>query len=157
MQPIKSLPYRPCVGVMLFNQKNQVFVGKRIDTKSEAWQMPQGGIDPGEPPETAVFRELAEEIGTKDAVILAESKGWYQYDLPATLVPHVWGGKYRGQEQKWFAMRFLGHDRDININTAKPEFLKWKWVAIDLLPDLIVPFKRQLYQDVIEEFRYVTC
>jgi putative (di)nucleoside polyphosphate hydrolase len=147
------LPYRRGVGIMLLNARGEVFVAKRIDTVSEAWQMPQGGIDDGELPAAAALRELKEEIGTDNATILAESADWYRYDLPADLVPKIWKGRYRGQEQKWYALRFNGTDTDINIATEHPEFCEWKWVAIDTLPDLIVPFKRTLYTALVAEFR----
>lgn len=147
-----SLPYRPCVGMMILNAENQVFVARRIDTLVEAWQMPQGGIDEGESPRAAVLREMQEEIGTNKAEIIAESRDWLSYDLPEHLVPQLWGGKYRGQKQKWFALRFTGTDRDVNIATKHPEFSQWKWVEPVQVPDLIVPFKRALYQSVVEEF-----
>lgn len=150
-----ELPYRPGVGVMLINREGKVFVAKRIDMISEAWQMPQGGIDEGESPKVAVLRELKEEIGTDRAEIIKEAQGWYYYDLPEELIPRVWGGKFRGQQQKWYAMRFLGTDNDINIHTDHPEFSEWKWVLPHELPDLIVPFKRVLYQSLVDEFRDV--
>lgn len=146
------LPYRPCVGMMLLNPQKQVFVARRIDTSAEAWQMPQGGIDAGEDPKAAAFRELSEEIGTRNATVLGESRAWLSYDLPESLVPRVWGGKYRGQTQKWFCLRFDGGDGDINLATEKPEFHSWQWIAPKRLPDLIVPFKRSLYAHVLEEF-----
>lgn len=149
----KDLPYRDGVGIMLCNQHGMVFVAKRIDMTSEAWQMPQGGMDAGEDPRTAALRELEEEIGTNNADIIAESSGWYYYDLPEDLIPKVWGGKYRGQQQKWFLMRFLGQDTDINIHTTHPEFSEWKWVKPDVLPDVIVPFKHDLYAALVQEFR----
>ena len=147
-----DLPYRPCVGIMLLNPRGQVFVARRIDMPSEAWQMPQGGIEEGEPPQIAALRELREEIGTDKAELLAESRGWMNYDLPAELLGKLWGGRYRGQTQKWFAMRFTGTDSDINIATEVPEFLDWKWAEIDRLPSLIVPFKRYLYEQIVAEF-----
>ena len=144
--------YRPAVGIMLLNAADRVFVARRIDTAVEAWQMPQGGIDKGEEPSAAALRELEEEIGTGKATILAESRGWLRYDLPAELVGKVWGGRYRGQRQKWFAMRFTGHDADIDLATEHPEFMDWKWTEPERLPELIIPFKRQLYRDVLAEF-----
>ncbi|MCF4166974.1 RNA pyrophosphohydrolase [Zavarzinia compransoris] len=149
---ISALPYRPCVGIMLINPDGLVFVGQRIDNLVEAWQMPQGGIDEGEAPETAAIRELGEEIGTEKAEIVAESRDWLTYDLPAELVPKVWKGRYRGQRQKWYAMRFLGTDADIDIGTRHPEFAAWRWVPHGDLPGLIVPFKRALYEAVVAEF-----
>ena len=150
---MSQLPYRPGVGIMLLNAANEVFVAKRIDMTSEAWQMPQGGIDEGEDPRTTALRELEEEIGTCKASIIAESREWLVYDLPEHLVPIIWHGRFRGQRQKWFLMRFEGTDADINIATEHPEFSEWKWVAMETLPDVIVPFKRQLYVDIVEEFR----
>jgi putative (di)nucleoside polyphosphate hydrolase len=150
---LEKLPYRPCVGIMLLNRENRVFVAQRLDMKTEAWQMPQGGIDEGEEPRTAAFRELEEEIGTSRAEILAESAGWLHYDLPAELVGKLWKGRYRGQTQKWFAMRFLGEDAEIDIETETPEFSEWKWAMPERLPELIVPFKRALYRRVLDEFR----
>jgi putative (di)nucleoside polyphosphate hydrolase len=144
--------YRPAVGIMLLNDADRVFVARRIDTVVEAWQMPQGGIDEGEAPRAAALRELEEEIGTAKATILAESQGWLHYDLPPELVGKVWGGRYRGQRQKWFAMRFTGSDTDIDLATKHPEFMDWKWIEPDQLPELIIPFKRQLYRDVLAEF-----
>ncbi len=149
---MQNLPYRPCVGMMILNAANQVFVARRIDTLVEAWQMPQGGIDEGEDPQAAVLREMEEEIGTNKAKIIAESREWLSYDLPEHLVPQLWGGKYRGQKQKWFALRFTGTDSDINIATKHPEFSQWKWVEPAQVPELIVPFKRELYQSIVEEF-----
>ncbi|MGH7030700.1 MAG: RNA pyrophosphohydrolase [Stellaceae bacterium] len=146
--------YRPAVGIMLLNRRGLVFVARRIDiAASPAWQMPQGGIDPGETPRQAALRELAEETGTGKAEIVAESSTWMTYDLPAALVGKVWGGGYRGQRQKWFAMRFTGCDADIDLAASHPEFNAWRWVRVDVLPRLIVSFKRQLYIDIVTEFR----
>ncbi len=152
-EEIAQLPYRRNVGVMLANPAGEVFVGQRLDYTGEAWQMPQGGIDPGEDARTAVLRELEEETGvTRDLVeIEAESDGWHRYDLPADLVPKLWKGRYRGQEQKWFVMRFHGSDDQVNINTAHPEFSAWKWLHKDQLIASIVPFKRAVYQSVLAE------
>jgi len=149
---MSSLPYRQGVGLVLFNPQGLVWVGRRIDQKEEAWQMPQGGIDEGETPEEAALRELEEEIGTGSAVIVGESKGWLTYDLPPELVGVAWKGRYRGQKQKWFALRFTGSDDDIRIDTEHPEFAEWRWVPFDRLVELIVPFKRDLYRQVTEEF-----
>jgi len=151
--PEPKAGYRRGVGVMLVNDQGLVLVARRIDMPSEAWQMPQGGIDPGEAPAAAALRELHEEIGTDKAEILAESRGWLNYDLPDELIAVLWGGRYRGQSQKWFLARFTGTDEDINLETEHPEFLAWRWAAVDELPDLIVPFKRQLYLDILAEFR----
>jgi putative (di)nucleoside polyphosphate hydrolase len=148
-----DLPYRPCVGLMLFNRHGQVFVGKRIDQTVEGWQMPQGGIDDGEAPAEAVLRELKEETGTDKAEVIGEMENWLTYDLPAHLVGIAFHGKYRGQRQKWFALRFLGQDSDIDLHTHQPEFAEWKWVDMAALPGLIVPFKRDTYAAVIAAFR----
>jgi len=142
---------------MLLNRRGQVFVAQRIDMPSAAWQMPQGGIDPGETPHQAALRELCEETGTNHAEIIAESRDWLRYDLPADLVPKLWGGRYRGQEQKWFAMRFLGTDADINIDGKKPEFSAWRWAELAEIPELIVPFKRALYEQLVAEFGEVVA
>ncbi len=148
-----DLPYRPCVGVMLINRDGLVFVGKRIDQTVEGWQMPQGGIDAGETPGEAALRELEEEIGTNKARILREHPDWLCYDLPRHLLGVALHGRYRGQKQKWIAMRFTGSDSDIDVATAEPEFASWKWLAIEALPRLIVPFKRDTYAKVIADFR----
>jgi len=153
--PAGDAAYRRGVGIMLLNPAGLVFVAKRIDMPSDAWQMPQGGIDDGEAPASAARRELKEETGTDCAEILAESRDWFRYDLPDDLRPKLWGGKYRGQSQKWFAMRFTGTDRDIDIATEHPEFSDWKWTAPATLPDLIVPFKRALYRALLDEFKDV--
>ena len=146
--------YRPAVGIMLLNPAGKVFVARRIDMpRMPAWQMPQGGIDKGENPRQAALRELKEEIGTDKVEILGESRMWLKYDLPAELAGGIWGGRYRGQRQKWFAMRFTGNDKDIDLATDHPEFDAWKWIRPERLPEMIVPFKRQLYLDVLAEFR----
>jgi putative (di)nucleoside polyphosphate hydrolase len=144
--------YRRNVGIMLLDPQNRIFVGQRRDMPSAAWQMPQGGIDKGETPAEAAMRELEEEVGTNKATIVAQSTGWLTYDLPEELRRKLWRGRWRGQSQKWFVMRFTGHDSDININTRHPEFSRWQWVAPDRIVDLIVPFKRELYRAVLEEF-----
>ncbi len=149
----EDLPYRPCVGLMLLNDQGLVFVGRRIEQTVEGWQMPQGGIDGDETPAEAAFREMKEEIGTDKAEILREHPDWLCYDLP----PHLLGiglhGRYRGQRQKWLAMRFTGRDADIDLATDHPEFAEWKWLAMEALPRLIVQFKRDTYSKVIAEFR----
>jgi putative (di)nucleoside polyphosphate hydrolase len=148
-----GLLWRCGVGIMLLDQAGRVFVGRRIDTP-DAWQMPQGGIDAGETPRAAALRELKEEIGTDNAAIIAETAQWLRYELPPELQGQkIWGGYYRGQKQKWFAMRFLGRDSDIDLETHHPEFDAWKWVPARELPALIVPFKRALYEAVLAEFR----
>ena len=149
---IRAQGYRPGVGVMLLDPERRVFVGRRIDMAGENWQMPQGGIDRGESPRQAARRELKEEIGTDKAEFIAESAQWLRYDVPQGIAGRLWGGGYRGQMQKWFAMRFTGSDGDIDVATAHPEFNAWRWVAAAELPALIVPFKRQLYHDILAEF-----
>ena len=152
-----ALPYRPAVGILLLNRDNLVFVGRRIDQVAETWQMPQGGIDAGETPKQAALRELAEEVGTDKATVLAESREWFNYDLPAELIGKVWRGRYRGQTQKWFAMRFAGTDQDIDLNTGDPEFSDWRWLALGEVLDWIVPFKRDVYRRIIAEFGHLVA
>ena len=150
--PYHDRPYRPCVGIFLLNNDGKVFAGRRIDSRAEAWQMPQGGIDEGENVETACFREMREEIGTDKAEILSLHPDWLNYDIPLPLADRLWDGAYRGQSQKWVALRFNGVDADININTAEPEFGAWKWVVPNELIDMAVPFKRDVYRDVMKSF-----
>ncbi|WP_043773455.1 RNA pyrophosphohydrolase [Roseivivax isoporae] len=152
---IANLPYRPCVGVMLANPAGEVFVGQRRDSDVPAWQMPQGGIDPGEGPRAAALRELVEEtgVGAHLVTVEAETPGWVRYDLPPELVGKVWKGRFRGQEQKWFLLRFHGSDADIVIETEHPEFSEWRWLPADELVSNIVPFKRTVYEEVVAAFR----
>lgn len=146
-----SLPYRPCVGVMLAAPDGRVLVARRRGMP-DSWQMPQGGIDPGETPRQAALRELEEEIGTGAAEVVAETAGWHRYDLPPDLLGKVWGGRWRGQEQKWVLCRFLGRDEDIDLETEHPEFDAWRWVEPAEAVALIVPFKRPIYEAVTAEF-----
>lgn len=153
--PFADLHYRPCAGIMLANMEGKVFVGQRLDNReSEAWQMPQGGIDDGEDPQEAAVRELSEETGISPHLvdIIAQSREEHFYDLPEELLGKLWKGKWRGQRQWWFLMRFKGDDGDINIETAHPEFSQWQWVVPDRLPHLIVPFKKRLYENIVAEF-----
>lgn len=156
MKNVNDLPYRPCAGIMLANKDGKVFVGRRVDSAPEGdhWQMPQGGIDKGEDPREAALRELVEETGIAPDLIdiIAQSADELYYDLPDDLKGKIWGGKYRGQRQTWFLMRFKGEDSDVNIATEHPEFSAWQWVEAERLPQMIVPFKKRLYEAVVAEF-----
>ena len=154
-QDLEKLPYRENVGIMLINDQNMVFVGQRLDNYQDAWQMPQGGIDSGENAEDAAFRELEEETGIVKnlAQIEAVSKDWITYDLPTELISKLWKGRYRGQKQKWFLMRFCGSNKQVNIETSHPEFAAWKWVVVSELEENIVEFKKAVYRQVIKEFK----
>ena len=158
----KRLPYRPCVGLMVLNRQGHVWIGRRVGSPNQGqlasfWQMPQGGIDEGEVPAVAAMRELFEETSIRTATIIGESRAWYNYDLPPDLQGKIWGGRYRGQTQRWFALRFTGDDQEIDIDpdAHEREFIDWRWAALDELPSLIVPFKRDVYSKVIAEFRHL--
>jgi len=143
--------YRQGVGMILINHENKIFVAQRLDTREDAWQMPQGGIGKNEELDQAMLRELVEEIGTRNVEIIAKAKKWYRYDFPDELASRLWAGRYKGQEQLWYALRFRGEDKEINIHTYHPEFRTWKWASKDEVMDLIVPFKRELYTKVFDE------
>ena len=154
---VSKLDYRKNVGMILINAKGYIFAGKRLDNNTSAWQMPQGGIDEGETPETAAFRELAEETGIQRSKvrILGSTAGWLSYDIPVDLITKLWNGQYRGQKQKWFVFEFLGKDADINIVTEEPEFSEWAWKSKDDLLSSIVPFKVEVYQKVFLELGHL--
>ena len=151
---IASLPYRPCVGLMMLSSSGRIFAGQRLDMMVEGWQMPQGGVDEGETPIEAALRELGEEVGLRPehVEVLRESGDWIPYDLPVEIVPKVMGGRWRGQTQKWFALRFVADDSAIRIDTEEPEFRDWAWLDRDELMSRIVPFKRSVYEKVFSEF-----
>jgi putative (di)nucleoside polyphosphate hydrolase len=162
MARYENLPYRPCVGVTLFNKKGLVFIGRRTEgpehiDETHVWQMPQGGVDPKEDPWPAALRELYEETNVTSVEKLAESKQWYSYDIPRNIVGTAWKGKYRGQTQKWYALRFTGKDSEIDVlhpaGGHQPEFAEWRWEKLQRLPELVVPFKRKVYEQVVDEFR----
>ena len=150
---VQKLPFRIGVGIIVLNNKNQVFVGKRKDNPGNNWQMPQGGIDEGEDFISAMKRELMEETSIKNIKILKELEHLYQYDLPKNLVGIIWKGKFRGQKQKWFITRFLGKDTEINLNTKHPEFIEWKWIEPEKLPEVIVSFKKEIYLSLVKEIK----
>jgi putative (di)nucleoside polyphosphate hydrolase len=160
----RDLSYRPCVGIMVLNEAGQVWIGRRHDAPGEPegpgawWQMPQGGIDASEDPRTAALRELEEETGIRSVTIIAESPGWYTYDLPENLRPKAWGGRYCGQRQKWFVARFHGSDDEIMLVRPghEPEFDDWRWASLDELPGLIVAFKRPVYERLVRDFVHLT-
>jgi len=151
----KNLPLRSGVGIVVLNKDNKVFVAKRIDNPKDFWQMPQGGVDKGENFIAAAYRELEEETSIKNVELIKELDGFITYNLPDHLLGIIWKGKYRGQEQKWFLMRYLGKNNEINIKTKKPEFLEWKWVDLELITDLVVDFKLHVYEEVQEKVRKI--
>ena len=151
--PYDDRPYRPCVGIFLINNAKKIFSGRRIDGRAEAWQMPQGGIEPGENTIDACMREMGEEIGTSSAELLCEHNQWLYYNIPQPLADRLWHGQYKGQKQKWMALRFTGEDTDIDIDTAIPEFCEWQWLAPTELVNLAVPFKRDVYDKVLNTFK----
>ena len=154
MKP-KELPLRTGVGIVVLNADNKVFVGKRKDNPFDKWQMPQGGVDLNEPLLNAMKRELIEETSIKNIKVLKEFDRWLEYELPENLVGKIWKGKYRGQKQKWFVVRFLGNDNEIDINTKYPEFIEWKWINAEMLPSVIVGFKKDLYLNLLKEIKLV--
>ncbi len=151
----KILPLRNGVGAVVVNRNNKVFVGKRIDNPGKFWQMPQGGVDEGEEYFDAMKRELFEETGIKNFEIIKEIDGMTEYELPDYLLGKIWKGKYRGQKQKWYVIRFLGDDKEIDLNTSKPEFIEWKWINLDELPDVIVDFKKKLYEKLVPKIKLI--
>tara|TARA_B100000941_G_scaffold121859_1_gene85784 strand:+ start:111 stop:581 length:471 start_codon:yes stop_codon:yes gene_type:complete len=149
----KKLPLRLGVGAVVLNKKNQVFVGKRKDNPIDKWQMPQGGVNTGENLIDAMKRELHEETSIQNIKILNEIDGWFEYELPKNLLGKIWRGRYRGQKQKWFVVKFLGNDGEINLQTDKPEFIEWRWLDIENLPNVIVDFKRKVYEQLLPKIR----
>ena len=149
----KKLPLRIGVGAIVLNKKNQVFVGKRKDNPVDKWQMPQGGVNEGEDLTSAMKRELNEETGIQNIKILNEIDGWFEYELPNYLLGKIWRGKFRGQKQKWFIVKFLGDDEEINLEKDKPEFIEWKWLDIENLPNVIVDFKKKVYEKLLPKIR----
>ena len=153
MMTSKKLPLRLGVGAVVLNKKNQVFVGKRKDNPIDKWQMPQGGVNTGENLIDAMKRELHEETSIQNIKILNEIDGWFEYELPKNLLGKIWRGRYRGQKQKWFVVKFLGNDGEINLQTDKPEFIEWRWLDIENLPNVIVDFKRKVYEQLLPKIR----
>ena len=164
MPRFEDLPYRPCVGLMVLNRQGLVFIGRRIDgpehvDMTHVWQMPQGGLDPGEDPYECARRELYEETNIRSVERLGEIEDWLTYDIPREIVGQAWNGKYRGQTQKWFALRFTGDDGEIDVahpaGGHEPEFVEWRWEPMSNLPDLVIPFKREVYQRVVDAFAHL--
>ena len=154
-EKFKRLPLRSGVGIVLLNKENKVFVAKRIDNPKNFWQMPQGGVDDGEDYLSAAFRELEEETSVKNVKLIKEIEGTTSYELPENLLGIIWKGKYKGQKQKWFLMRYIGKDEDININTKKPEFLEWKWIDISRITEVVVDFKLEVYKELQEKIKKI--
>ena len=154
-EKFRDLPLRSGVGIIVLNKENKVFVAKRIDNPKNFWQMPQGGVDEGEDFLTAAYRELEEETSIKKVEIIKEIDGTITYELPDHLLGIIWKGKYKGQKQKWFLMRFLGNDDEINIKTNKPEFLEWKWIDLDMITEVVVDFKLHVYKELKEEIKKI--
>ncbi len=150
-----NLPMRQGVGVIILNNQNKIFVGKRKDNPVDKWQMPQGGIDQGEDHLTAMKRELYEETSIKSIEVIKELEGYYEYMLPKNLVGVIWKGKFKGQRQKWFVTKFIGNEKEINLNTKNPEFIEWKWIIADELPNVIVNFKKEMYQKILFNIRKI--
>ena len=154
-EKFKNLPLRNGVGIVVLNNKNKVFVAKRIDNPKNYWQMPQGGVDEGEDFLTAAYRELEEETSIKNVKLIKEIDGTMTYELPDHLLGIIWKGRYKGQKQKWFLMRYLGDDKDINIKTKKPEFLEWKWISLDMITDVAVDFKSHVYEEIKDKVKKI--
>jgi len=154
-EKFKRLPLRSGVGIVLLNKENKVFVAKRIDNPKNFWQMPQGGVDDGEDHLSAAFRELEEETSVKNVKLIKEIEGTTSYELPDNLLGIIWKGKYKGQKQKWFLMRYIGKDEDININTKKPEFMEWKWIDISRITEVVVDFKLEVYKELQEKIKKI--
>ena len=154
-EKLKNLPLRDGVGIIVLNKENKVFVAKRIDTPRNFWQMPQGGIDNGEDPLSAAYRELKEETSIKNVELIKELDGTIVYELPEHLLGIVWKGKYKGQKQKWFLMRYLGDDNEIDIKTDKPEFFEWKWIDLDMITEVVVDFKLHVYEELKEKVKKI--
>jgi len=154
-EKFKKLPLRSGVGIVVLNKKNQVFVGKRIDNPKNFWQMPQGGVDEGEDFLTAAYRELEEETSIKNVLLIKEIEGTLTYELPENLLGIIWKGKYKGQKQKWYLMRYLGEDNEIDVKTEKPEFLDWKWLDLDMLTEVVVDFKFNVYKELKEKIKKI--
>jgi putative (di)nucleoside polyphosphate hydrolase len=155
LEKFKNLPLRTGVGIVVLNKKNKVFVAKRIDNPKNFWQMPQGGVDKGESFLNAAYRELEEETGMKNLEFIKEIEGTMTYELPEHLLGIIWKGKYKGQKQKWFLMRYLGNDNDININTNNPEFLEWKWIDLNEITEVVVDFKLHVYKELKEKIKKI--